>query len=352
MKKLGVVISVAAVATLVGCKDPDYKGNSANYSRNEVKNVEAVEEAPAAKPAVKPAPKPAKKECLCAPGTKHTSPCACGADNCACVVVKPAPVKPAEPEYTLYIVQRGDYLAKISKKFNVRLDAIRKLNPSIKKDVVRIGQKIKLPGKIDVGVQSAPKAAAKAKPAAAKKAFVAYKGETKDYTVKSGDTLGLIAYRNGINIRQLKDLNSLSSDKLRVGQKLKIPANGKAAEPKPAAVAGATEKVAATPPAPAPVADEKAPVSEEAEKPVAAGSTSAEAPVTTEPGVSAPATTDPSTEEPVATSSYVVQEGDDMTGVAIRFGVTAAIIRDLNNLPEDAQLTVGQVIKLPADAQQ
>jgi LysM repeat protein len=47
-----------------------------------------------------------------------------------------------------------------------------------------------------------------------------------------------------------------------------------------------------------------------------------------------------------------VQEGDDMTGVAIRFGVTAATIRDLNNLPEDAQLTVGQVIKLPADAQQ
>jgi LysM repeat protein len=41
-----------------------------------------------------------------------------------------------------------------------------------------------------------------------------------------------------------------------------------------------------------------------------------------------------------------------MTGVAIRFGVTAATIRDLNNLAEDAQLVPGQVIKLPSDVQQ
>ena len=41
-----------------------------------------------------------------------------------------------------------------------------------------------------------------------------------------------------------------------------------------------------------------------------------------------------------------------MTGVTIRFGVTAAAIRELNNLAEDAQLTPGQTIKLPADAQQ
>jgi LysM repeat protein len=350
MKKLGVVISVAAVATLVGCKDPNYKGNSANSSRNEVKNVEVAEE-PAAKPAAKPAPKPAKKVCLCAPGTKHTSPCACGADDCACVVVKPAPVKPAEPEYTLYIVQRGDYLAKISKKFNIRVDSIRKLNPSIKKDIVRVGQKIKLPGKVDVGVQSAPKVAVKAKTAASKKAFAAYKGETRDYTVKSGDTLGSIAYGNGINIRQLKELNKLSSDKLSVGQKLKIPAKGKVVESKPAEAVKAPRKPEATP-AVAEKKVEKAPAAAEVEKPAEAAPAPVDTPVAAETVEPAPAAAAPATEEPVATSSYVVQEGDDMTGVAIRFGVTAATIRDLNNLPEDAQLTVGQVIKLPADAQQ
>lgn len=346
MKKLGVVISVAAVATLVGCKDPNYKGNSANSSRNEVKNVEVAEE-PVAKPSAKPAPKPAKKVCLCAPGTKHTSPCACGADDCACVVVKPAPVKPAEPEYTLYIVQRGDYLAKISKKFNIRVDSIRKLNPSIKKDIVRIGQKIKLPGKVDVGVQSAPTPAVKAKTSASKKAFAAYKGETRDYTVKSGDTLGSIAYGNGINIRQLKELNKLSNDRLRIGQKLKIPAKGKVAESKPTAAAKAPAKVES-----APAAAEKVEKSPAAAEPAVTEPAAPAEPAAAEPAESATAAAAPVAEESAATSTYVVQEGDDMTGVAIRFGVTAATIRDLNNLPEDAQLTVGQVIKLPADAQQ
>ena len=52
------------------------------------------------------------------------------------------------------------------------------------------------------------------------------------------------------------------------------------------------------------------------------------------------------------TSTYVVQEGDDMTGVSIRFCVSASAIRELNNLSDDAQLTPGQIIKLPADAQQ
>ena len=41
-----------------------------------------------------------------------------------------------------------------------------------------------------------------------------------------------------------------------------------------------------------------------------------------------------------------------MTTMAIRFGVAAGVIRELNNLPDDAQLKPGQVIKLPADVQQ
>ena len=53
-----------------------------------------------------------------------------------------------------------------------------------------------------------------------------------------------------------------------------------------------------------------------------------------------------------ATATYVVQEGDDMTGVSIRWGVSAAEIRELNNLGENDQLKPGQILKLPAEAQQ
>jgi LysM repeat protein len=53
----------------------------------------------------------------------------------------------------------------------------------------------------------------------------------------------------------------------------------------------------------------------------------------------------------VATTTYVVQEGDDMTSVSISWGVSAAAIRELNNLGESDQLQPGQVIKLPVDSQ-
>ncbi len=44
------------------------------------------------------------------------------------------------------------------------------------------------------------------------------------YTVQSGDTLSQIAKAAGVTISRLKKINGLSSDIIRVGQKLKIPA--------------------------------------------------------------------------------------------------------------------------------
>lgn len=353
MKKLSMTLCVAAVATLVGCKDPDYvKGTS---SQNEARSIETT-------------PEPAS--CKCAPGTKHAEPCKCGAPDCKCVVEKKVVVKPlapapavkplppppaAAPEYTTYIVQRGDSLSKISKKFNIRIDAIRKANPSIKKDVILIGMKLKLPGKVDVGVQTKP--VEKPMPAAK-----TYKGATKEYVVKSGDTLGAIAYGNGINIRQLKALNNLSSDNLRVGMKLKVPAvpvkTVKKDQPaKKSVEKTADAKVAPAPAAEASKADEakaeaksapEVPAEPAAEASPAAEAPAAEAPKADETKSAAPAAAKASDKH----ETYVVQEGDDMTGVSIRWGVSAAAIRELNNLGEKDQLTPGQIIKLPADAQQ
>lgn len=354
MNKLGVVLGIAAVATLAGCKNPDYKRTGAAPVQDEVKNVETA-------PAVADKPvavDPVVQKCTCPPGTKHTSPCECGASDCKCVVEeKPVIVadvskKPAEPEYTIYIVQNGDYLAKISKKFNVTIASIKRLNPSVKNDVIRIGQKLKLPGKIDVGEQEAPKDSAPVAKSA-KKSYVPYTGATKEYVVKSGDTLGSIAYGNGINIRQLKALNGLSSDSLKIGQKLKIPAEkvAKASAPvvkkEPAVQAETKKNEHVESPVEASAAEVVAPAETKAADTVAAPTAAKPAEVAAsneaKPAVemSAPATT-----------TYVVQEGDDMIGVAIRWGVTAAEVRELNNLTESDKLVPGQIIKLPADAQQ
>ena len=368
MNKFGIVFGVAAVATLAGCKDPDYKRGDAVASQSEVKTVEA---APVAEPVPTVAVEPAVKRCTCAPGTKHAEPCKCGAPDCACVVeVKPVVVadvsKPAEPEYTIYVVQNGDYLAKISKRFNVTIASIKRLNPSIKKDVIWVGQKLKLPGKIDVSAVAATpvvaaaavpvaKSAAKApaKVAAKKSSFTPYTGATKEYVVKSGDSLGSVAYGNGINIRQLKELNGLSSDSLKIGQKLKIPAEKvvKAAEP--------AKKVAEPAKAAAPAKPETAVApgeNPEAVAPADSEAAPAEAAPAADEVAAAPAAESAAPKadsaDSAAGTTYVVQEGDDMTGVSIRWGVSAAEIRELNNLAEGDQLVPGQIIKLPADAQQ
>ena len=362
MNKFGIVFGAAAVVVIAGCKDPDYKYANSTSSQNEAKTVGTTE---ATQPAATQFTDiPAAKRCTCAPGTKHDKPCACGAPDCMCVVEaapvivadlsRPAPAgKDAAAEATTtYIVQNGDYLAKISKKFNVTISSIKKLNPSIgAKNIVRVGQKLKLPGKIDVGVQAEP-----AKPAlraGAKKAYAPYAGATKEYVVKSGDTLGAIAYSNGINIRQLKELNGLKKDMVRVGQKLNIPAEKVvAAKPAAAKKAAAAPKAAAQPAvqaaeakkeAPAENADAAAPAANAADA-AAAEPTAAQQPA----GAAAPAASDAAS----ATTSYIVQEGDDITGVSIRFGVSAAVIRELNNLGEKDQLVPGQIIKLPADVQE
>jgi LysM repeat protein len=272
--------------------------------------------------------------------------------------VKPAvkpdvkPTTPPQSEFTTYIVQRGDYLAKISKKFNIRVDAIRKANPSIKKDVVRVGQKIKLPGKVEVGEQKVPQVATSSKTA---KTFKAYEGATKEYVVKSGDTLGAIAYGNGINIRQLKKLNNLANDNLRVGQKLKVPATKveKAPAARKQTSSKPVEKKDETPAVPV--------VQPESEQPAVDATTVVEEPNNTETAAAAvandavksdeqPAANDAAAKD--ADNTYIVKEGDDITGVAIRWAVTAAAIRELNGLGENDQLVPGQVIKLPPEAQQ
>ena len=328
MNKLGIVLGIAAVTVIAGCKDPNYQRKA---SKDEVKDIGTqVEQQPVPDTPIVVE----EKHCTCPPGTKHTEPCQCGAPDCQCIVVKKEdkPLPPPEPEYTVYIVQRGDYLAKISKKYNVTINSIKRLN-NLKDDNIRIGQKLKLPGKLEVGEQKVPEGAfAKDTKTTAKKPYAAYTGATKEYVVKSGDTLGAIAYGNGINIRQLKELNGLTSDTLKVGQKLKIPAE-KVVAPKKVETKPVEKKIVEP--------EVKAPVEAPAEAPAAAP---VETPV--EAPVAAPV------EETAPTQTYTVQEGDDLTDVSIRFGVSAAAVRELNNLGESDKLVAGQILKLPADAQQ
>ena len=316
MNKVGLVLGVAALATVAGCKDPNYSRDG--KSQDEVKQVE-----PAAVKPAEQAPVVQKAE----PGPVETRP-----------ILPPEvqqPPAPAAEETTVYIVQPGDYLAKISKKFNIKISVIKSLN-GLSSDKIRVGQKLKLPGKVDVGVQSVPPArrdaAAPAKAQAPKKEYKPYEGPVEKYTVKEGDFLGKIAAERKISVRQLKELNKLSSDGLKVGQKLDVPVKGGAA----AKAAEAPKKEAV---------EEKAavaePAAQAAEQPAKDETAAA---VAAAPAVPAPAAP--------AFKTYEVKEGENINDISAEWGLVPQEIRDLNNMDADADVKPGQIIKLPASASQ
>lgn len=109
-----------------------------------------------------------------------------------------------------YVIASGDNFWTIGRKFGVSAKQIEQANPSVVPTRMKIGQKINIP---------APAPVAASAPAAAP---VVDDGST--YTVKSGDTLGHIALQHKVKIAELKALNGLSTDLIRIGQKLKLPA--------------------------------------------------------------------------------------------------------------------------------
>ncbi|HET9519484.1 MAG TPA: LysM peptidoglycan-binding domain-containing protein [Candidatus Limnocylindrales bacterium] len=52
-------------------------------------------------------------------------------------------------------------------------------------------------------------------------------------------------------------------------------------------------------------------------------------------------------EDPAVRTTYKVKKGDTLVGIASTFETSVAAIRKLNELPDDATLRVGQVLKIP-----
>jgi LysM repeat protein len=140
-------------------------------------------------------------------------------------VVEPTNAAPAVTDYTIV---KGDNFSTIAKKFGVTTKAIAEANPGVDSTKLKIGEKIHIPpASTTASTVSTP---------------VVTPGETSGgqvYTVKSGDTLTKIASDYGTSVKALRSANSLKTDSIKVGQKLKIP--GKAAAP--------TETASTNPPA-------------------------------------------------------------------------------------------------------
>jgi LysM repeat protein len=85
-------------------------------------------------------------------------------------------------------------------------------------------------------------------------------GGSETYVVKSGDTLTKIAKKHGVSLKALRAANNMSTDHIKVGDKLTIPVKAEATAPAPETTTAAPVVPPAAPTStPAPVTPAPAP---------------------------------------------------------------------------------------------
>ncbi|MCS1406999.1 MAG: D-gamma-glutamyl-meso-diaminopimelic acid endopeptidase CwlS [Verrucomicrobia subdivision 3 bacterium] len=111
-----------------------------------------------------------------------------------------------------YKIKPGDRLYSLAREYSSTVDAILGANPGVDPRRLRVGQSIMIPRNAN-SPQPPPSGGVRG----------GHASDGKIYLVKWGDTLTRIARQNGISLRALRKENALNTDRILVGQKLKIP---------------------------------------------------------------------------------------------------------------------------------
>lgn len=109
---------------------------------------------------------------------------------------------------TMHVVQSGDVLFQIANMYNVTVSQLKEWN-NLGNDNIQIGQQL-----IIRSTNTSPKPATNT--------FTSSTATNTTYTVKSGDTLSKIARTYNVSVEDIKKWNNLKSDRLDIGQKLRI----------------------------------------------------------------------------------------------------------------------------------
>lgn len=161
-------------------------------------------------------PEPIFSDTNIPPDTAQGDPSVMDSNVIQQTIVEPPPVPPIippEPSTIEYTIQKGDTYSTIAPKFNISVKALQAANPNVDPSKLQIGKKVNIP---------APSATVAA-PAGGGTVVDVGSGETI-YTVKSGDTLGKLATDFHSTVKAIQSANGLSDTRIKVGQKLKIPA--------------------------------------------------------------------------------------------------------------------------------
>ncbi len=91
-----------------------------------------------------------------------------------------------------YTVQKGDNLYSIANKYDTSVEELKRIN-NLSTNIIQIGQVLKIPSKYS------------------------------EYTIKKGDTLWAIARDNNTSVSVLTKINNLKTTTIQIGQKILIP---------------------------------------------------------------------------------------------------------------------------------
>lgn len=128
-----------------------------------------------------------------------------------------------------YVVKKGDSLSRIATQNGTTVAALRAAN-NLKGDVIFPDQELFIPEEGST-VSTVP-SQTQARHANEPKKQLA---NGQEYTIQKGDSLSRIASRHGTTVAAIKRANNLTSDLIRAGDKLVIPAAGSTASAAPAA---------------------------------------------------------------------------------------------------------------------
>ena len=204
---------------------------------------------------------------------------------------------------TTYVVKPNDSLTSVANQFDLSISQLASYNDLNTSSNLFVGQKLKLKDTSDDKLSEINKTVTRAdtsKPVA--------KIKTKNYVVKRGEYLKIIADRYALSVHELADLTpglDIASS-LYVGQKINVPLHE--------------------------VKDEDAKQESKLESKV----------------IDQTKFKNVKADVAYKTENYKVQSGDTLTSIAVQSKMTLSELAELNNLSASKGLMAGQVIKIPA----
>ncbi|NMA19497.1 MAG: LysM peptidoglycan-binding domain-containing protein [Lentisphaerae bacterium] len=252
----------------------------------------------------------------------------------AATVTTTAPVVPTE-NLRKYQVQKGDTMSGIAQCIGVKWQDIAALNPSVNPNRMRVGQTLVLPSHAQDKPIVMPKSSKSSRKTAPSGNAVKASSIPSDgvYTVVAGDSLWIISRRFKVSSDDIRTWNNLKTDKLTIGQKLKLKSTATVKETAPkAAVKPATPKTTAV--KAEPKVTETAPPPAAPEEPV-------------EAALVTPTEAVPADTANTRAIDHLISENDTLESIAMLYEVKLEdLLRSNPNIKSNADLIPNTTIKI------